>query len=175
MSFTTPPPMPSAPPPQPPRRTWSTRNLVVAGAVVAVLAGGAVFAATRSGDSDVTEDEAGVTQEDQVDPQAVEFARCLRSWNENNTNRENVGSMETVGQTSSGRSAYVHVGNSATFPDLCMITVSNAANHYSQQYVEQSRNTWGFAPAWTGMASQLDTSVTAWNARMAPDGTITPT
>ncbi|MFB7311680.1 hypothetical protein [Streptomyces sp. NPDC056192] len=178
MSFTNPPPPPSyppspPPPPEPPQGP-GIRKLVIAAIVVAVLAAGGVgLAMTHQSDggNDSSEDNASTSgvPADQPQPELA----CIASWNKYNEEKASVGLMETSGMTSPKPSAYVNASYSATFPDLCMITVANPANMIAQQYVEDSKNTWGFAPAWTGAAGQLDQDLAEWNAKMAPDGTIT--
>ncbi|MGW3764265.1 hypothetical protein [Streptomyces sp. NPDC005131] len=177
MSFTTPPPPPSYPPSSPPpepAKGPGLRKLVIAAIVVAVLAAGGVgFAITRQSDggNDSSEDSASTSgvPADQPDP----LGSCIASWNKNNTNKANVGSVQTAAQTSSKPTAYVNVGASDMFPDRCMITVANPSTMIAEQFVQDGGSGWGVAPAWFGQASQLDESVIDWNASMAQDGTIT--
>ncbi|MEW5659288.1 hypothetical protein ABGT92_28695 [Streptomyces cinereoruber] len=150
-----------------------TRNRVAAAVVSAVLVGAGVFVATTrtSGDGGVSEDTAVASGPDADAPDPL--GACVDSWNKRNTWKESIGAMGVAGQNSAGATAYVHVGRSAVFPDLWMVTIANSATMYAQQYVEDAKDKWGFAPSWTGTVSGLDPSVTSWNAKMAGDGTIT--
>ncbi|MGW0854200.1 hypothetical protein [Streptomyces sp. NPDC002690] len=97
---------------------------------------------------------------------------CADSWNERNPNKGSVASIATAAQQTADATAYVNVGFSEIFPDRCMITVANPSTLYAQQYLQESGNEWSMIPAWTGMVSQIPSSVRQWNARMAQSGVI---
>ncbi|MEU4983622.1 hypothetical protein [Streptomyces sp. NPDC021969] len=169
MSFTPPPP-PNYPPTPPRPRFIAGRKRVIAIVTGVLLAGGAVFAVTQLAGSDEADDPPAVANDSKAGPDPRQS--CVDSWNERNTHRASIGQIATAAQTAANPTAYVNVGYNSTFPDRCMITVANASTMFAQQYVQDSGDSWGFAPAWTGSASELDASVIAWNASMDKDGTI---
>ncbi|MFD8072136.1 hypothetical protein ACFV3E_05735 [Streptomyces sp. NPDC059718] len=151
----------------------SSRKKIALAALCAIVAGagGAVVNAQLStGDTAVI---APTENGESVADTALDALQgCADSWNDRNANKANVASITTAAQKAGSASAYVNVGFSAAFPDLCMITVANPATLYAQQYLEEPGRVWSLAPAWTGQVSQLDSSGLPWNARMAQDGTI---
>jgi hypothetical protein len=160
------PPMPN----RPPRRPFWTRGrrILIGAALGAGAAVGAILAVT-SGTSSGTDDSRPHASRIAPDPAAASpVEKCVISWNENNSNKASIGSMNTLGSPT----AYVNVSFSSLFPDRCLITVANPSNMYAQQYMEETGDSWSFAPSWTGSANNLDSSVTDWNGSISQDGTI---
>ncbi|GAA3498898.1 hypothetical protein GCM10019016_060010 [Streptomyces prasinosporus] len=169
MSFTPPPP-PAYPPGSPGPGVPASRKRGIALVAGVILAGGAVFAITHFTGDDDADTSTAVANDGEVAPNPHQ--PCVDSWNQHNTNRASIGQMTTTAQTGSSGTAYVHVGANSTFPDRCMITVASASTLFAMQYLQDTGDSWGIAPMWTGSASQLDASVTDWNAKMDKDGTI---
>jgi hypothetical protein len=171
MSFTPPPP-PAYPPGQP-RKTGflDGRKRVIAVIAGIVVAGGAVFAVTQTTGEDPDDTDTAVSNDSKNEPDPHQS--CVDSWNRNNTNKTSIGGIATSAQAGGNPTAYVSVGYSSMFPDRCMMTVANPSTMFAQQYVQDNGDSWGFVPAWTGSASQLDESLTDWNAKMDHAGIIT--
>lgn len=159
----TPPPFPPQPPNSP--RPSSRRVLLIIGCAIAAIA--AVIAANAGTSDDNTSSDAVP-----ADTQNDTLTQCVTSWNTANENKVTIAGIALAGQNTPDPHADVHVDLSSLFPDKCLITVANSATLTAQQYLQESGGTWGFAPAWTGSATQLDSSVTAWNAEMSQDGNI---
>ncbi|MFI6606829.1 hypothetical protein [Streptomyces sp. NPDC050507] len=177
MSFTNPPAMPPLPP-DPPKRpgfwsAWSVRKRAAAivGSVVVASGVYGVIAAAQGGDERV-DVSAAEDLANGADEAGEAVQGCADSWNENNPHKGNVASIATAAQQSGTPTAYVNVGFSDLFPDRCMVTVANPSTLYAQQYLQDPGNGWSGVPAWTGTASQIDSSNLPWNGRMAQDGTV---
>ncbi|MFD8685389.1 hypothetical protein [Streptomyces sp. NPDC059651] len=174
MSFNSPtaiPPQPSGPPKRPGIWTaWSVRRRAAVVALGIVVAAGAyvAFSAAQSDQEDVQ----ASTSEDLSNGADEAVQGCADSWNENNPHKENVASIATAAQQSGTPTAYVNVGFSDLFPDRCMVTVANPSTLYAQQYLQDPGNGWSGIPAWTGMASQINSSNLPWNGRMGQYGIV---
>jgi hypothetical protein len=171
MTTPTPPPYPPNLPRKP--RFWTPPKLVAAAVLCAVITGG-IFIATRSqgGDNSTTVGTSESTDYPTTDPGTDSVAACAGRWNSLNDNKQNIGALATVGETGENPTAYVTIGSSSLFPDRCMITLANPATMSAWQYIEDPGSGWSGNPSWGGTASQLNPSVTSWNASMKADGTI---
>jgi hypothetical protein len=76
---------------------------------------------------------------------------CIDSWNQNNSSKETAAQLSgTATMTSPSYNSYVNVGTSSLFPDRCLITVANASNMYTVQFLEDNGHQWSSMPSWTG-------------------------
>jgi hypothetical protein len=107
--------------------------------------------------------------------------RCIALWNGrlNQADRETVANLDY--STEDAPLYYVSVGPSATFPDKCLFTVASPTTNRAFQFVEgaEGSNIAGFGifglPVFEGSPSELDASVTNWNATADGDGNVTLT
>ncbi|MEU6181143.1 hypothetical protein [Streptomyces coeruleorubidus] len=153
----------------------SARQKIVIIGLCVIVAGGGVSAIVVQSNGDDASTAASDGDSDTLGDKAVEpdpLQVCADSWNDKNENKASVASVATAAQQSQSPTAYVNVGSSAVFPDLCMITVANPATQLAQQYTQETATSWSFGPSWTGSVSQLDPSNLPWNAKMTKDGTI---
>jgi hypothetical protein len=71
---------------------------------------------------------------------------------------------------------YVSVGFSADYPDLCLITASNPDTDIAMQFLESQNSPYGgnYKPSGDPTSSSnLDPSLTNWNASANAEGRIT--